>query len=98
MSHTEPSLISVELPITHWAFLKTILSSLKRSIEQPPVRGRHESHVARFARAAPDGYHILQDTIYTIEQTIIAELPAEHVEEWGSVHPPIETTFPEVKP
>ena len=97
MKPKEPIIVSVELPLEHWVFLKTVLSSLKHSVEQPPVKGRHESHVARLARATPDGWHMLQDTIYTIEQTLIVEGPTEHVEEWGSVHPPIETTFPEVK-
>lgn len=76
MTTQPPLLISVDLPLGSWRFIRDILLALKRAAEQPHRPYEHRSHTLRLIDQTPDAYPMLQDACYTIAETIAAEAPA----------------------
>ena len=97
MTNETNPIIPVELPLNTWRFIRDILLTVKRIVDQPRKPYQHRSHILRLIDHTLYALNMLQDAAYTIADTIIAEGHAEQIGAGPSVHPPIETTFPEVK-
>ena len=97
MTNETNPMIPVELHLDTWRFIRDLLLSLKRSAEQPARKGYHRSHTLRLIDGNPHGYAMLALASYAIANSIWDETEDTEGPGGTSVHPPIETTFPEVK-